>query len=170
MGEKLMSKDPAVLKKVSVSLPFKLGSAEWETDSTERKAAWSLYVELVTRIAIEPFEGEKGLLREALNSLYSLFGTTREILKEAGPDVGGTSYNSVGGIAIAVLNRGLRPFLTKWHPRLQVWEAKRPNDVSFSEYEQQWVEAPQLRNELEKLRSDLEYYAVALEKIAGVEK
>jgi hypothetical protein len=119
-----MKGDPAVLKKVSVSLPFGIGSAEWEANKTERRAAWSLYIELVTRIAVEPLEGEEGLLREALNSLYSLFGTTREILKEAGPDVG-ASRNSVGGIAIAVLNRGLRRFLAKWHPRLQVWEVKR---------------------------------------------
>ena len=164
-----MKSDPAVLKKVSVSLPFGIGSAEWESDPTERRAAWSLYVELVTRIAVEPLEDEEGLLREALNSLYSLFGTTREILKEAGPGVG-ASYNSVGGIAIAVLNRGLRPFLTKWHPRLQVWEAKRPNDVSPSEYEQQWSEISELRRELETLRGDLSRYALALAEIAGVEK
>jgi hypothetical protein len=29
-------KDPAVLRKVSVSLPFGIGSAEWEADPTER--------------------------------------------------------------------------------------------------------------------------------------
>jgi hypothetical protein len=103
-----------------------------------------------------------------LNSLYSLFGTTREILKEAGPDVG-ASRNSVGGIAIAVLNRGLRRFLAKWHPRLQVWEAKRPADVSPKEYEQQWTEEPELRRELEALRQDLSRYALALAEIAGVE-
>lgn len=163
-----MKSDPAVLKKVSVSLPFGMGSAEWEADSTERRAAWSLYVELVTRIAVEPLEGEEGLLREALNSLYSLFGTTREILKEAGPDVG-ASKNSVGGISIAVLNRGLRPFLAKWHPLLQAYEAKRPSDLSPKEHEEQWSEEPQLRNELESLRQDLSSYALALAEIAGVE-
>lgn len=164
-----MKGNPAVLKKVSVSLPFGIGSAEWESDPTGRKAAWSLYVELVTRIAVEPLEGEEGLLREALNSLYSLFGTTREILKEAGPDVG-ASRNSVGGIAIAVLNMGLRPFLSKWHPRLQAWEAKRPADRSPKEHEQQWSEEPELRNALTSLRTDLEEYASALAEIAGVEK
>jgi hypothetical protein len=45
-----MKGDPAVLKKVSVSLPFGIGSAEWESDDTGLRAAWSLYVELVTRI------------------------------------------------------------------------------------------------------------------------
>lgn len=163
-----MKSDPAVLKKVSVSIPFGIGSAEWESDPTERRAAWSLYVELVTRIAVEPLEGEEGLLREALNSLYSLFGTTREILKEAGPDVG-ASKNSVGGISIAVLNRGLRPFLAKWHPLLQAYEAKRPSDLSPKEHEEQWSEEPQLRNELESLRQDLSSYALALAEIAGVE-
>jgi hypothetical protein len=103
MRIEFMAKDRAVLKKVSISLPFGIGSAEWEADKTERRAAWSLYVELVTRIAVEPLDGEKGLLREALNSLYSLFGTTREILKEAGPKVG-ASHRSVGGIAIAFLH------------------------------------------------------------------
>ena len=51
-----MKGDPVVLKKVSVSLPFGLGSAEWQSDDTPRRAAWSLYVELVTRIAVQSLE------------------------------------------------------------------------------------------------------------------
>src|SRR5208282_171095 len=100
-------KTPAKLTKLSVSLPFGLGSAEWTEDPTERRAAWSLYVELVTRIAVQPLSAEEGSIREALNSLYALFGTTREILKAAGPDVAVKGLNSVGGIAIETLNRGL---------------------------------------------------------------
>ncbi len=161
--------DPAKLKKVSVSLPFGIGCAEWEADPTERRAAWSLYVELVTRIAVQPLEVDQGLLREALTSLYSLFGVTRQVLKEAGPDVG-ASRDSVGGIAIAVLNNGLRPFLAKWHPLLQTWEAQRPPHLSPREHEQNWFEEPKLREELEKLRSDLEQYANALAEIVGVEQ
>ncbi|MEA5605375.1 hypothetical protein [Nostoc sp. UHCC 0252] len=159
--------DPAKIKKVSVSLPFGIGSAEWETDSTERKAAWSLYIELVTRIAVQPLEVDQGLVREALNSLYSLFGTTREILKTAGPDVG-ASHDSVGGIAIAVLNNGLRPFLSKWHPLLQAWEGRRPVGMSPKEHEQGWSEEMTARYELEALRVGLEEYAQALATIAGV--
>ena len=66
----------------------------------------------MTRIAVQPLSVDQGLVREAMNSLYSLFGTTREVLKAAGPDVG-ASRDSVGGIAlaqpaagIAVLNVG----------------------------------------------------------------
>jgi hypothetical protein len=160
--------DQAKLKKVSVSLPFGIGSAEWESDPTERRAAWSLYVELMTRIAVQTLEEDLGLLRESLTSLYSLFGTTREILKEAGPDVG-ASRQSVGGIAITVLNNGLRPFLAKWHPMLQVWEAQRPPNISPKEHERNWSEEAQLRDALASLRDDLAQYADALAKIAGVE-
>jgi hypothetical protein len=97
-----------------------------------------------------------------------LFATTREILKTAGPDIG-ASHQSVGGIAITVLNRGLRPFLAKWHPLLQAWEAQRPANVSPKEHEKNWSHQVQLRSELELLRQDLEQYAVALSVIAGVD-
>jgi hypothetical protein len=72
----------------------------WKIDTTQKKAAWSLYVELVTRIAVQPLEVDQGLVQEAMNSLYSLFGTTREVLKAAGSGVG-ASRDSVGGIAMA---------------------------------------------------------------------
>lgn len=161
--------DPAKLRKVSVSLPFGIGSAEWEADLAERRAAWSLYVELVTRIAVQPLESDQGLLREALTSFYNLFGVTRQVLKEAGPDVG-ASCDSVGGIAIAVLNKGLRPFLAKWHSLLQTWEGQRPPHQSPREHEQNWSEESKLREELEKLRSDLNQYANALAEIVGLER
>jgi hypothetical protein len=156
-------KDPARLARVSVSLPFGMGKAEWESDPTERRAAWSLYVELVTRVAIQPLESDAGLASETLSSLHSLFASTRGILQEAGPGVGG-SRESVGGIAIAVLNRGLRPFLTKWHPLLQAWEMKR----SSGEHEMDWPKAPEMRAELEALQENLKQYAEALATIAGV--
>ncbi|MGB7273473.1 MAG: hypothetical protein WBC69_09255 [Geitlerinemataceae cyanobacterium] len=161
--------DPAKLKKVSVNLPFGIGGAEWEADITERKAAWALYVELVTRITVESLQSDEGLLREALNSLYSMFAITRQILREAGPDVG-ISHNSVGGIAIALLNRGLRPFLSKWHPLLQAWEAQRLPTTSPKEYEKNWLQEPELRQELQLLSEELDEYVKALAEIVGVEK
>ncbi len=162
--------DPARLSKVLVNIPFGIGGIEWEPDNTERRAAWSLFIELITRVTIQPLESqqEQGLLREALASLHSLFATTREILKQAGPDIG-ISHQSVGGIAITVLNRGLRPFLCKWHPLLQSWEALRPLDISPFEHEKSWKHQAKLRSELEILRRDLEEYAIALAVIAGVD-
>ena len=163
----LSKNDPAKLTKVSVRLPFGIGGAELEADPTERHAAWSLYVELVTRIALQTLEHDMGMSREALSSLKSLFGSTREILREAGPNVG-CSRESVGGIAIAVLNRGLRPFLSKWHPLLETWENQRNPKISPREHESCWPRESELRSELNALRQDLEKYAGALATIAGV--
>ena len=155
------------LEKVSVSLPFELGSVEWKPDPTARKAAWSLYVELATRVALQPRGAGEGLLGEALTSLHSLFGTTRQILKEAGPDVGATP-DSVGGVAIAVLNVGLRPFLDRWHPLLQVWESQRPPQISVREHEENWADRHAMRAELNAMREQLAQYARALATFAGV--
>lgn len=163
-----MTHDPAKLTKVSVSLPFGLGAAEWQADPVERRAAWALYVELATRIALQPVDLDHGLAREALASLHALFGVTRQVLRDAGPDVGGPALTSVGGAAIAVLNRGIRPFLAKWHPLLLAWEQRRPADVSARDHERAWPEEPRLRGELERLRSELGRYADVLASIAGV--
>ena len=164
-----MTKSPAVLKKLSLGLPFGLGNAEFVTDEAQVRAAWSLYVELVTRIAVEPLGQDEGLYREVLNYLHSLFATTREIVKEAGPSVG-ASQKSVGGLAIAVLNKGLRPFLAKWHPRLQDWEGKRLSAVSPKVHELNWSEVAIFQSELTELRENLIVYAKALAAIAGVEE
>ncbi len=160
-------RDPAVLKEVTVNLPFGIGGATWKADPTERNAAWELYVELVTRVAVQSLHPQEGLVREAMNSLYSLFGSTREILRKAGPGVG-ASHDSVGGIAIAVLNNGLRPFLAKWHPLLQEWEETRDAGVSPQVHEKAWDKEMVVRGELDALRSGLEKYAEALGAIAGV--
>ena len=153
--------------KISVSLPFGIGNLEWTVDEAEQQAAWSLYIELITRIAVEPLAEDEGLVREALNSLYVLFSSTREILKAAGPEVG-ASIESVGGIAIAVLNRGLRPFLAKWHPLLQSWETQRAANISPRDHEKAWEREPEIREALEVLRKELAQYAEALAKAAGV--
>jgi hypothetical protein len=159
-------RDPAKLTSVKIKVPW-IGEAEWNADPTERKAAWALYVELITRVSVQPLPTDQGLLREALSSLHSLFDSTRQILRESGPDVG-ASISSVGGIAIAVLNRGIRPFLSKWHPVLLDWETKRDPRASPREHERAWAEHEELRSELEKLRMNLASYAEALATIAGV--
>jgi hypothetical protein len=160
-------RDPAKLTKVAVNLPFGIGSAEWRADPTERRAAWSLYIELATRIAVEPLAADEGLDREALSSLHSLFGITREVLRDAGPDVG-ASRESVGGIAVTVLNVGLRPFLAKWHPELLAWETRRKAGSTTRGHERAWPRHKEFRSELNGLRDQLERYATALASIAGV--
>lgn len=156
---------------VGLNLPFLQINGTWEPNDDERKAAWELYVELVTRISVVPLGPDEGLLREALSSLYSLFATTREILRRYGPDVAepkpGGQYN-FGTLAIALLNVGLRPVLARWHPALQDWEAARPEDRSRSEHERAWDRANELRSALESTRGLLTQYARLMAEACGV--
>ena len=65
-----------------------------------------MYVELITRISVVELKPGEGLLREALTSLYSLFDTTRKILRQHGPSIAqpkDKSDVSFGYLAIAIL-------------------------------------------------------------------
>jgi len=158
---------------VSLNLPFGIGGVKgtWEPDENERTAAWEMYVELVTRISVAELGPEEGLLREALSSLYSLFGTTRAILREKGPSVaqakGGGKY-SFGYLAVIILNQVLRPVLAKWHPLLLDYESRRPVGLSQGEYERAWPRNMELRGVLNEVRGTLGEYAELLAKVAEV--
>lgn len=112
------------LQSLSINLLFGLGGANIVVTEAQKSVAWALYVELATRVAGVELKPVMGSAREALNSLYSLFETTRAVLRNQGPGAA-DGPESVGPIAIDILNRGLRPFLTKWHSILSGFEAKQ---------------------------------------------
>lgn len=158
---------------VGIGLPFGLGKigGVWTPDDAQRNASWEMYVELVTRISVAQLGAEEGLLSESLASLYSLFGTTREILRKYGPKVAkvsGRADQSFGSIAVAVLNRVLRPVLAKWHPLLLDYEATRSGGTSQAEWERAWSRNPELRDVLDEVRGTLVQYADLLAKVAQV--
>lgn len=164
----MVSKKKVKATKLTVGLPFNLGSLELENDEAQQRAAWSLYVELSTRIAVQPLEEGEGILREALTSLYNVFGITRQILRDAGPEIA-KGPQSFGAIAIDVLNKGLRPLLVKWHPLLKAYEEQKPADKTTVEYEKLWERGKELRIELNRIREQMAIYVDALAKIAGIE-
>ncbi len=137
------------------------------TASVERVAAWELYVELNTRIGTQELAEDEGMLREALSSLHAIFGITRQILKNVGPGVG-LGQESLASYVLAILNRVLRPFLAKWHPRLTAWEAARPQQQSAVEHERLWDQHAEIRKELGVVRQILAGYSEAVGILAGV--
>ncbi len=158
--------------KVGIKLPF-LAKIEgvWEPDEDEQKAAWEMYVELVTRISVVELKSDEGLLREALSSLYTLFATTRQILREYGPKVAqpkGKGELSFGKIAITILNEGLRPVLAKWHPLLLDHESKRTKSSSLLEHERTWEKADELRTVLNSVRESMLAYSNLLAQVADI--
>ena len=146
-------------------------SGTWEPNDAERRAAWELYVELVTRVSVVPLRVDEGLLREALTSLNSLFGTTRDVLRHHGPDVAEPKRNgqyNFGYLAVAMLNFGIRPLLARWHPTLEDWESQRPANRSRRDHEQLWPQSDELRAAVADTRRILTAYADLLASACGV--
>jgi hypothetical protein len=159
----------ARLVKVTVKLPWVEGV--WEADEKQQLAAWEMYVELVTRVAVQPLGPKEGLLREALTSLHSLFGETRRILKQYGPSVAIPSRPEAlafGQIAVDVLNRSLRPLLARWHPLLGAHERAQPAALSPIDHERAWPRSDELRAQLAECRQILAAYADLLASVCGI--
>jgi hypothetical protein len=156
---------------IGITTPFFNMQGKWEPDEAEQKASWELYVELITRIAVQELKPGEGLLREALSSLYQLFGETRRILKDYGPNVAlpkGKGKWSFGSIAVTVLNSAIRPVLAKWHPELLTYENTRGPGLSPAEHEAKWECCDELRGVLVELQDTLKQYALLLAEAAGV--
>ncbi|MEU9253879.1 hypothetical protein AB0D66_18735 [Streptomyces sp. NPDC048270] len=157
---------------VKLAIPF-VGeiSGIWEPVDSEREAAWELYVELATRISVVELGEDEGLLREALSSLYTVFGTTREILRRYGPAVAprvAPGHVTFGVLAVNVLNLSIRPLLSRWHPLLTAHEATRGDHVDPVSHERRWALAAELREEINGVRKVLLSLAEALNEVAGV--
>ena len=74
----------------------------------DKKAAEALLTELVTRIVIQPLPYQHGIESKALESLYSVFGTTRKIIKD------NPGCEAFARKAIHMLNVKVRPITAKW--------------------------------------------------------
>ncbi len=125
---------------------------EWEPQIKDSEAAWEMYVELLTRIATQPLPDDVGIEVTALDSIHSLFDTTRSILKTYGKDAIGFAK-----ISIIILNQVIRPFTARWH--------KLSEEGAFEDPDQCRI----FRQELKDLQNDLTNYMGMLAEIAGVE-
>jgi hypothetical protein len=123
-----------------------------EANDKDKDAAWELYIELLTRITTQRLAPDHGDESTALESVYKLFGLTRDTLKRNGRDC-----EEFTKIAIVVLNQVVRPFTAKWH--------KLSLAGAFSEAEKR----ASFRQELEALQTRLHRYSQMLADMAGVE-
>ena len=135
-----------------IRLGPKWASAHIGFEEADKDAAWELYVELLTRIVTQPLPADAGDESVALDSIYSIFPSTRDILRRRGRQT--IQFSKV---AIPVLNQVVRPFTAKWHRKyLSGGFKKKAVRIEF-------------RNELASLQDTLRNYNRILADIAGVE-
>jgi hypothetical protein len=135
---------------LKINTPFL--EMEWKPQDEDKAAAWELYIELLTRIATQPLNETHGDEKTALESVFSLFNITRQVLKN-----NTRNCTEFAKIAVVVLNQVVRPFTAKWH-HLSLQGAF--NDP---------VQCTEFRNELLILQSILRRYTKMLADMAGVE-
>ena len=136
----------------NVKINLKFAEAEIRLNTSDESAAWELYVEMLTRIVTQPLPSEDGDEKTALDSVYSLFPTTREILR-----LHGRKAINFSKVAIPVLNQVVRPFTAKWH--------KESLSGTFNDAGKRG----EFRGELAALQDELRNYNRMLAEIAGVE-
>ncbi len=125
---------------------------EWAPKDEDKDAAWELYIELLTRVTTQPLAKEHGDEATALDSIFKIFGLTREIIKSHG-----RLCIEFTKIAIVILNQKIRPFTAKWHKLLLANAFAKPNKCN------------EFRTELAKLQEILVIYTRMLSDMAGVE-
>jgi hypothetical protein len=148
------------LTDVKITVP-QFSELNFTVTRDSEQVAWKLFVETVTRISTQSLDAGGGFVREALTSLYSLFASTRDILKQSQPSRLTGTDPTVEQLAIAMLNTELRPFLTRWHPRLRAWETEHPDDGGAG-----WPENDQCRAELVAMQRRLQAYVLGFGKLA----
>lgn len=135
-----------------VKLGHDWANAQFTFEDSDRDAAWDLYVEMLTRVVTQPLPAGTGDEETALDSVYSLFPITREVLRRHG-----RRAFSFTKLAVPILNQIIRPFTAKWHVR------RLAGDLADEEIRNEF------RSELATLQEDLRNYNRMLAAIAGVE-
>lgn len=99
-----------------------------------------IYIELVTRKAALPIHEEDDVIEEIYDSWYNLFQIIREEIKEIpGENIAAnSSARELIQLTLEILNKGLRPHLTKYQADFRRWydvELKKDENKNISPQE-----------------------------------
>lgn len=122
---------------------------EYRPTVNDRRAAFSLYTELRTRITLQPLHPLSGDEATALKSVFALFGTARMTMQSEGP-----TAMFFADLATAMLNGPIRPFTARWHGVSEAGQL-RPGDSAI-----------EFRRQLRLLQEELRPFAQAFRAMA----
>lgn len=153
------------IKELSFDFPL-IGSTSIALTNAQLDAVNALYVELTNRVVAQSLRAKDGTdaepedagnLREAMTSIYKAVVMIRETLKDLPTDEQRTLELALRGL----INNALRPFLSRWHPRLKAWEdTSRPESL--------WPLARLCRDDLEITRGNALLYLMSLAEGLGI--
>lgn len=144
-------------------------------NDTDRQIAYKIWVELSTRKIGIYIDLDNDVISEIYDSWYNFFTVTRELIKEVPVSkFRRKDTERVIRLSIDVLNKGIRPHLTRWQARFRRWYDNQlldhektqlhPQDIQkeFPEYEE-------LKNDLISINNCLiEYREMMYKLISGL--
>ncbi len=169
-----MSPAPAHNQQITFAGAFDFGLGEKVSDTfyfIPAQLAHEAYVELVTRKAALKIEEEHDVFTEIYDSWYALFGEIRRLARKLDADE--VSRNAhlrrLHELLVDVLNRGLRPHLTRWQSRFRRWyveESRNRPSESAQDIQRSYPEYPQLVASLKEANHLLINLARELRRLA----
>ena len=128
-------------------------------DSRDRQIAYKLWVELSTRKIGLEFEKGLDVISEVYDSWYEFFKIARELLKEIPVEkIQDDKETSLVEISIQILNKCIRPHLTKWQAKYRKW------------YENELEKNKEKQISPQEIQKEYEYYDEMVEDILNVNK
>jgi hypothetical protein len=158
---------------VDVELNINGSKLRYKINRTYRnlEIAHKIYIELITRKAALPLDEENDIIIEIYDSWYSLFRITRDEIKLISGEHLSNNNNSeqLINMAVAILNQGLRPHLTKFQGDFRKWykqEAgnKDNTDLTPQQIQKKYPKYKELIVSLKKVNIILQDYASQLYK------
>lgn len=134
----------------------------------DREIAYKLWVEMSTRKIILPFDEENDVIVEVYDSWYSFFGIARGLLKDIPVEKLNSSKQLIS-VTDRVLNKCLRPHLTKWQARFRKWynlQLDSNSDLTPQGIQYTYPHYNELVNELKAINKNIDYYGEVLKKLA----
>lgn len=153
-----------------------LGSVSIKPNKDDIQIAHRAWLELATRKAGLPFDPEHDVILEVYDSWHELFGRLRELAKECPATKVRTDEDTRQLLLtlIQVLNKGLRPHLTRWQARFRRWYEAELADAAPHETPQEvqrrFPQYAELTTDLSGVQAGIRRYMTLLKGLATGQK
>ncbi len=153
-----------------VVLGIGTNSVTLKYNKKDQEIAYKLWVELNTRKIGLKYDEQFDVIDEVYNSWYAFFGIARELLKDIPVEKLDSSDNLVE-LTGDVLNKGLRPHLTKWQAKYRKWyennkESEEYKTLTPQEIQRKYPLYEELVKELKETNCRMIEYKKVMKKIA----
>lgn len=161
---------------VQLSVPLGgLGSISIKADYSTLQIAYTAWVELITRKAGLLIDEDNDVIADIYSSWYQLFTKMRELIKTVpGPHLQKENTKKLIQLLIGTLNSGLRPHLTKWQAKFNMWYknelTKDENkDKTPQQIQRGYPEYNELMKDLVLINAQMVDYTNQLHKLVKLE-